>query len=145
MHREPGRHEPACQLQLLLAVQAAAVAERRILVEKAAVRAALEDDELLGGRHLREQRPLVLIESGDLVVTSDIPLAAVVVEKGVQTHTPPTELYTDSNIGERLAVRNVLDELRAGGRIAGGPPNFSAKDKQAFANQLDRWMTRARG
>ena len=48
-------------------------------------------------------------------------------------------------VGERLAVRNMLDELRAGGQITGGPPNFGAKDKQAFANQLDRWLTKAGG
>ena len=93
------------------------------------------------GMNVADQRILELVQSGDLVITSDIPLAADVVKKEGQALNPRGELYTDDNIGERLAVRNVLDELRAGGQITGGPPNFSAKDKQAFANQLDRWLT----
>ena len=54
------------------------------------------------------------------------------------------QLYTDANVGERLAVRNLLDELRGGGQVTGGPANFSAKDRQAFANGLDRWLTGAK-
>ncbi|MGM0488583.1 MAG: DUF188 domain-containing protein, partial [Planctomycetota bacterium] len=54
---------------------------------------------------------------------------------------PRGELYTEANVGERLAVRNLFDELRGGGQITGGPSNFTAKDRQAFANQLDRWLT----
>ena len=49
-----------------------------------------------------------------------------------------------ANIGERLAMRNVLDQLRGGGHIGGGPANFSPKDRQAFANQLDSWLARYR-
>jgi uncharacterized protein YaiI (UPF0178 family) len=97
------------------------------------------------GMNVADRRILELVESGDLVVTADIPLAAEVVEQGATALSPRGELYTDSNIGERLAVRNMLDELRGGGQITGGPPNFSAKDKQAFANQLDRWLTKAQG
>ena len=93
------------------------------------------------GMNVADRRILELVESGDLVVTSDIPLAADVVAKGGQALNPRGELYTDRNVGERLTVRNMLDELRAGGQIVGGPPSFSAKDKQAFANQLDRWLT----
>jgi len=48
-----------------------------------------------------------------------------------------------ANVGSRLATRNLLDELRGGGQIIGGPANFSVKDRQAFANQLDRWLTAA--
>ena len=95
------------------------------------------------GMNVADRRIVELVEPGDLVVTSDIPLAADVVAKGGQALNPRGELYTDSNIGERLAVRNMLDDLRGGGQITGGPPNFSAKDKQAFANQFDRWLTKA--
>ena len=84
-----------------------------------------------------------MVEPGDLVVTADIPLAADVVAVGGQALDPRGELYTDANIGERLAVRNLLDELRGGGQLTGGPANFNSKDKQAFANQLDRWLTAA--
>ena len=91
-----------------------------------------------------DRRIVELVEPGDLVITADIPLAAEVVAKGVQALDPRGELYTDANVGERIAVRNLLDELRGGGLVTGGPANFSAKDRQAFANQLDRWLTAAR-
>jgi len=93
------------------------------------------------GMNVADQRIVELVEPGDLVVTADIPLAADVVAKGGQALDPRGDLYTNANIGERLAVRNLLDELRGGGQITGGPANFSAKDRQAFANQLDRWLT----
>ena len=98
-----------------------------------------------GGMNVADRRIVELVESGDLVVTADIPLAASVVAKGGQALDPRGELYTDANVGERLAVRNLFDELRGGGQITGGPANFNAKDRQAFANQLDRWLTAAKG
>ena len=97
------------------------------------------------GMNVADRRILELVESCDLVVTADIPLAAEVVAKGSQALNPRGELYTDENVGERLAVRNMLDEFRGGGQIIGGPPSFAAKDKQAFANQLDRWLTASQG
>jgi uncharacterized protein YaiI (UPF0178 family) len=97
------------------------------------------------GMNVADRRIVELVEPGDLVVTADIPLAADVVAKGGTALNPRGELYTDINVGERLAVRNMLDELRGGGQITGGPSNFNAKDKQAFANQLDRWLTKSGG
>jgi len=97
------------------------------------------------GLDVADRRIVELVEPGDLVVTADIPLAADVVAKGARALNPRGELYTEGNIGERLAVRNMLDDLRAGGQITGGPPNFNGKDKQAFANQFDRWLTKAKG
>lgn len=96
------------------------------------------------GLDVADKRIVELLEPGDLVITADIPLAADVVAKGGQALNPRGELYTDKNIGERLAVRNMLDEMRSGGQITGGPANFSDKDRQRFANQLDRWLTAAR-
>jgi len=96
------------------------------------------------GMNVADRRIVELVAPGDLVITADIPLAADVVAQGAQTLDPRGELYTDSNIGERLAGRNLLDELRGGGQITGGPANFSTKDRQAFANQLDRWLTAAK-
>ena len=96
------------------------------------------------GMNVADRRIVELTQPGDLVVTADIPLAAAVVAKGAQALDPRGELYTDTNIGERLAVRNLLDELRGGGHVGGGPANFNAKDRQAFANQLDRWLTVAK-
>jgi uncharacterized protein len=83
-----------------------------------------------------------LVDSGDLVVTADIPLAAQVVAKGGVALDPRGELLSEANIGERLAIRNALDELRGAGVETGGPPPLGPKDKQAFANQLDRILAR---
>jgi uncharacterized protein YaiI (UPF0178 family) len=96
------------------------------------------------GMNMADRRIVELAQPGDLVVTADIPLAAQVVAKQAQALDPRGELYTETNIGERLAVRNLLDELRGGGHVGGGPANFTAKDRQAFANQLDRWLTAAK-
>ncbi|HKI50988.1 MAG TPA: YaiI/YqxD family protein, partial [Geothermobacteraceae bacterium] len=74
-----------------------------------------------------------LASTGDLVVTADVPLAAQVVAKGGVALDPRGELLTEANIGERLAIRNALDELRGAGVETGGPPPLGPKDKQAFA------------
>lgn len=93
------------------------------------------------GIDIADKRIVELSDADDLVITADIPLAADVVAKGAKALNPRGELYTDANIGERLAVRNMLDEIRVSGELTGGPSNFNSKDKQAFANQLDRWLT----
>jgi len=97
------------------------------------------------GMNVADRRIVELVQPGDLVITADIPLAAQAIAKGGQALNPRGELYTEANVGERLAMRNLLDELRGGGQITGGPSNFTAKDRQAFANQLDRWLTAAKG
>jgi uncharacterized protein len=93
------------------------------------------------GLNVADRRIVELAKPGDLVITADIPLAAQVIANGAQALDPRGELYTEANVGERLAVRNLFDELRGSGQIAGGPSSFAAKDRQAFANQLDRWLT----
>lgn len=94
-----------------------------------------------GGMNEADRRIVELVQEGDLVITADIPLAADVVAAGGQALNPRGELYTHANVGERLAVRNLMDDLRGGGQITGGPSSFTPKDRQAFANQLDRWLT----
>lgn len=81
-------------------------------------------------------------DPSDLVVTGDIPLAARVVEKGATAIDPRGDLFTEQNIGERLATRDLMDQLRNSGVETGGPASFQTKDKQAFANQLDRILTK---
>ncbi|QDT45234.1 hypothetical protein Pan241w_53530 [Gimesia alba] len=93
------------------------------------------------GLNVADQRIVELVQSGDLVITADIPLAADVVAKGGQALNPRGTLYTDANIGAILASRDLMDDLRGEGVITGGPANFNNKDRQAFANQLDRWLT----
>lgn len=77
---------------------------------------------------------------GDLVVTQDIPLAARVLERGAEALNPRGERYTRDTIAERLSMRNFMDELRGTGVQTGGPATLHARDRQAFANQLDRWL-----
>jgi uncharacterized protein YaiI (UPF0178 family) len=77
------------------------------------------------------------LAAGDLVVTGDIPLAAAVISRGAHALNPRGELYTADNIQERLAVRNLLDELRTNGVQTGGPAALNQNDRQQFANRLD--------
>jgi len=79
-------------------------------------------------------------ELKDLVITQDIPLAAEIVAKGIAALNPRGELYTQENIRQRLAMRNFAEELRNIGQISGGPNKFADKEKQTFANALDRWL-----
>lgn len=80
------------------------------------------------------------VEEKDLVITQDIPLAAEIVEKGITALNPRGELYTVENIRQRLAMRNFAEELRNIGQISGGQNKFGDKEKQSFANSLDRWL-----
>ena len=82
-------------------------------------------------------------EQGDVAVTADIPLAALLVPKGVVVLDPRGEEYTAESIGERLSVRNFMDALRGSGVETGGHGTYGAREKQAFANGLDRALTRA--
>jgi uncharacterized protein YaiI (UPF0178 family) len=79
---------------------------------------------------------------GDLVITSDIPLAAEVIDKGGHALNPRGELYTADSIKSRLSMRDFMDTLRASGIDTGGPPALSKSDRQAFASQLDKFLTR---
>ncbi len=82
------------------------------------------------------------LETGDLVITADIPLASDAIEKGAVALNPRGELYTVDNIKARLSMRNFMDSLRASGVDTGGPPAFNQNDRQAFANQLDKWLVK---
>jgi uncharacterized protein YaiI (UPF0178 family) len=82
-------------------------------------------------------------EPGDVAVTADIPLAARLVEKRVTVLDPRGEEYSEENVGERLAVRDFMDDLRGSGVVTGGPRPYGPKDRQSFAAALDRALTRA--
>jgi uncharacterized protein YaiI (UPF0178 family) len=82
--------------------------------------------------------------AGDVAVTADIPLAAQLVENGVVVIDPRGEEYTAERIGERLSVRNFMEGLRAAGVETGGHAAWGLRERQAFANALDRVLTRAR-
>lgn len=82
------------------------------------------------------------VEPGDLVITADVPLAAAVVEKDAFALNPRGEFYSRENVRELLDLRNFIDNLRSSGVQTGGPGAFSQSDRQAFANQLDRFLAR---
>ncbi|HED15988.1 MAG TPA: YaiI/YqxD family protein [Gammaproteobacteria bacterium] len=82
------------------------------------------------------------IVAGDIVITSDIPLAAEVIEKGGYALSPRGELYTKENIRARLNMRDFMDTLRSSGVNTGGPPALNHSDRMAFANQLDRFLAK---
>lgn len=88
------------------------------------------DDEIVKG-----------VEAGDLVITSDIPLAAEVIEKGGCALSPRGELYTEDNIKARLNIRDFMDTLRSSGINTGGPPALTKADRKLFADQLDKFLT----
>jgi uncharacterized protein YaiI (UPF0178 family) len=96
-----------------------------------------------GGPDVADRYIVEHATSGDVAVTADIPLAALLVPNGVVVIDPRGEQYTLETIGERLSVRNFMDELRGAGIETGGHAAYGARDKQAFANALDRALTRA--
>ena len=80
------------------------------------------------------------IEADDLVITADVPLAAEAVEAGATALNPRGELYTKDNVRERLNMRDMMEDLRSTGMVSGGPSAFGSRQKQAFANQLDKYL-----
>jgi uncharacterized protein YaiI (UPF0178 family) len=82
------------------------------------------------------------LQTGDLVITADIPLAAEVIDRGGQALSPRGEPFTGENVRSLLNVRDFMDTLRASGIQTGGPPALSHADRQAFANQLDRLLAK---
>lgn len=99
--------------------------------------------QVMGGFDVADDEIVKRLEAGDLVITSDIPLAAEVIEKGGHALSPRGEMHTTENIGARLNMRDFLDTMRSSGvDMGGGPAAFSQRDKQAFANSLDRFLTK---
>lgn len=94
------------------------------------------------GFDVADQRIAQEAQQGDLVITADIPLASLVIAKGVVVIDPRGEVLTQANIQERLSMRNFMEELRRSGVETGGPAAFSSGDRQAFARQLDSWLAK---
>jgi uncharacterized protein YaiI (UPF0178 family) len=82
------------------------------------------------------------LQAGDLVITADIPLAAEVIEKGGHALNPRGDFYTRENIRQRLSMRDFMETLRSSGIQTGGPNALNQRDRQNFANQLDRFLTK---
>lgn len=95
-----------------------------------------------GGPDVADQHIVANAVAGDLVITQDIPLAALLVPSGVAVLDPRGDEHTIETIGERLSVRDFMDQARSAGMTTGGPPPFDARARQRFAASLDRTLTR---
>jgi len=103
---------------------------------------AAEFVQVASGFDVADNEIVKRLEAGDLVITGDIPLAADVIEKGGHALNPRGELYTVENIKARLNIRDFMDTLRGSGINTGGPPALSQSDRKAFADHLDKLLTR---
>lgn len=95
------------------------------------------------GFDVADNKIVQLLAADDLVITADVPLAAEVVEKGGNALNPRGELYTTANIKERLAMRNLMEELRSNGVTTTSTAAFNNADKQAFAAALDKLIAKS--
>jgi uncharacterized protein YaiI (UPF0178 family) len=82
------------------------------------------------------------VGAGDLVITSDVPLAAEIVARGALGLSPRGEVFNAENAGAKLAMRDLMRDLRAAGTVQGGPPSPGPADRRRFADALDRLLTR---
>jgi uncharacterized protein YaiI (UPF0178 family) len=99
--------------------------------------------QVMQGFDVADNRIVNELQAGDLVISADIPLVDAVIEKGGHAINPRGELYTKSNIKQRLAIRDFNEALRGSGMLTGGPNKLNKQDIQAFANSLDQFLTRA--
>jgi uncharacterized protein YaiI (UPF0178 family) len=94
-----------------------------------------------GGADVADQYIAEHAQPGDLVITQDVPLAAVLVPKQIVVLDPRGDEHTSETIGERLSIRDYMEALRMAGTVTSGPPAYDARAKQAFAASLDRVLT----
>lgn len=94
------------------------------------------------GFDIADHKIVELTQAGDLVITSDIPLASEVIDKGALALSTKGEAYSKENIKSRLNMRDFMDTLRSSGIDTGGSPPISQAEQREFANQLDRWLAR---
>ncbi len=97
-----------------------------------------------GGPDVADQHIAEQAAPGDIAITADIPLAAILVEKGIVVLDPRGELYDEENVRERLSVRDFMESLRGSGVETGGAKPYGPREKQAFAASLDRVLAAAR-
>jgi uncharacterized protein len=122
-----------------LQIAVVVVANKAMFVPPSAVISMVQ---VAGGPDVADDHIVRTSAQGDVAITADIPLAARLVEKGLTVLNPRGEEYDRENIGERLSVRDFLTEARESGIVTGGPKAYGPKDKQRFANALDRALQR---
>lgn len=98
--------------------------------------------QVAGGFDVADNEIVDRVNSGDLVITSDLPLAADVLAKGAHALSPRGELYSQDSIRSRLSVRDFMDTMRASGVHTGGPPAISQGDRKEFAKHLDSLLNK---
>jgi uncharacterized protein len=89
-----------------------------------------------------DNRIVEMVEIGDLVITADIPLADRVISKNAHAIDHRGVMYTEDNIKQYLAIRNLMQDIRDSGEMTKGPAAFSQKDAQQFANSLNNFLQR---
>ena len=102
----------------------------------------IETIKVAAGADVADAEIVARMEPGDLVITADIPLAADVIANNGHALNPRGTFYSEANVKQYLTMRNFMDDLRGSGVTTGGPAAFSNSDRMAFANQLDRFLTR---
>lgn len=102
----------------------------------------LKSIQVAGGFDVADNYIVQQLSVDDLVITADIPLAAEAIDLGALAINPRGELYTKANIKQRLAMRDLMEQLRSTGEVSGGPAPFNQKDRQNFANTLDRLLAK---
>ncbi|EOG1934566.1 YaiI/YqxD family protein [Providencia stuartii] len=122
-------------------VQITFVANQRLTVPPSAFLRTLQ---VSAGFDVADNEIVRRAQLGDLVITADIPLAAEVMEKGAIALNPRGERYSEATIRERLTIRDFMDTMRASGVQTGGPASLSQRDRQQFANELDKWLLQRR-
>lgn len=118
-------------------VQVTFVANQRLTVPPSRFIKTLQ---VPAGFDVADNEIVLRVQANDLVITADIPLAAEVMEKGANALNPRGERYSDATIRERLNIRDFMDTMRASGVQTGGPASLSQRDRQQFANELDKWL-----
>lgn len=141
----------ACPVQIkeILFRAAERVQVRTVLVANHALRVPksqfIEAKQVDSGFDVADARILAALAAGDLVVTADVPLAALVVAANAFALNPRGTLYTPDNVRDHLARRDFLETLRSSGERTRGPAPLDKSDVQAFANELDKFLTRRHG
>lgn len=125
-----------------LAIPTVLVANQR--VETPVANTLISAVRVNGGPDVADQYIVDHAQAGDLVVTQDIPLAALLVPKRITVLDPRGEEHSEETIGERLSIRNLMESFRGAGVITGGPAPWDSRSKHAFASALDRALTRTR-
>jgi uncharacterized protein YaiI (UPF0178 family) len=121
------------------AVPAAFVSDRFVTLPRSPLFSWLP---VVAGPDAADHRIAAEAAPGDLCVTQDIPLAAALVAKGVAAIDPRGTVHTASSVGERKSIRDFMEDLRGAGVSTGGPPPYGPRDRQRFADALDRELTR---